>query len=204
MSDLLGKFNVLVRSSISSVFGDDPRRRRGALPDVEHLGEDIDQEITALRERINRALDDEDEQTQAIDALRREVADWDQQADRALERGDEVAARHAIRQMQLTGQRQAMAESDLDQHRRATSELIQRVNELEALVAEARAQHAPAPVEPAAKASPVEVLSSRLRKARLFLETQELEALEPDAPPEDVEDGAIDDDLAQRRARLSQ
>ncbi len=203
MSDLLSKFNVLVRSSINSVFGDEPRRR-GGPPRRDQLGDDIDQEIAALRERINRALDDEDEQAAAIDALRREVADWDQQADRALERDDEATARHAVRQMQHASQRLAMAESDLDQHRRATSELIHRVNELEALVAEARAQQSEAPAEPAAKSGPVEVLSSRLRTARLFLETQEMEALEADAPPEEVEDGAIEDDLAQRRARLSQ
>ena len=203
MTGLLDKFNVLVRSSISSVFGDDPRRR-GTLPGVDRLGADIDQEIAALRERINKALDDEDHQTAAIDALRREAAGWDQQADRALAQGDEATARHAVRQMQLVSQRLAMAEADLDQHRRATSELIHRVNELEALVAEARLYQQETPAEPAAKTGPVEVLSARLRKARLFLETQEMEALEADALPDDVDDSAIDDDLAQRRARLSQ
>jgi chromosome segregation ATPase len=207
MADLMGKLNVLVRSSIQGVLRDEGKRRRkrGPVPSLSALGDDIDQEVAALRQQIDRALDDEERLVADLDALQRQSADWDDQADQALRRGDEATARHAIRQMQTLQQRATMLESDLAQHRISTSELISRVNELEALVAEARHQHQQQPPIQEQKPAPDHVLSARLRKARLFIETQEMEAIQqqPSAAPP-VDDRAVDDDLAQRRARLSQ
>ncbi|MBI5961073.1 MAG: PspA/IM30 family protein, partial [Chloroflexi bacterium] len=137
MSSLINKLNVLVKSSVNSVLGDDtPQRQKKKIP-LSRLGKDIDQEIAALRQQINHALDDEDRMEQEIDSMQSRVADWDQQADQALQQGDEANSRYAIHQMQLQQQRAAMLIADLSQHRLSTSELIQRVNELEALVAQA-------------------------------------------------------------------
>jgi phage shock protein A len=202
----MGKLNVLVRSSIQGVLTDEGKRlKRGGVPPLAHLGDDIDDEIAALRQQIDKALDDEDRMEADWQAMQQQAADWDRQADQALAQGDEVAARHLVRQIQLQQQRAALLASDLAQHRLSTSELISRVNELEALVAEARRQQQPALIPEKERSAPREVLSARLRKARLFIETQEMEALQQEqAPAERVDDGAVDDDLARRRARLSQ
>jgi chromosome segregation ATPase len=196
--NLTDKLNTLIRSSMHGAFGDGtPRSRRRDQP--LKLGKDIDREVAALRQQIDKALGDEDRLTAEINALQRQVADWDQQADRALAKGDEAAARHAVRQMQLEQRRLTMLEADLAQHRFSTSELISRVNELEALVAEAR-QRQKEVAEPENPAE--ESLSARLRRARQEAASTQT-AAQPDAPVV-VDEKVIEDDLARRRARLSQ
>ncbi len=195
MPSLINKLNVLVKSNLHGVLGDDSpdtarRKKSAALP----LGKDIDREIAALRQQIEHALDEEDRLTANSEALQRQVEDWDQQADQALGRGDEATARHAVRQMQLQQQHLAMTVADLAQHRIATSELIQRVNQLEALVSEARRQ----PAQDLEDDD--ESLSARLRQAR----QQAGEQVEPAPHPANVDEKGVEDDLARRRARLSQ
>jgi phage shock protein A len=161
------------------------------------LGKNIDREVAALRQRIDQALDDEDRMTADIQALQRQIDDWDQQADRALVKGDEATARHAVRQMRLQQQRLTMLEAELAQHRFSTSELISRVNELEALVAQAKRQQQETDEDPAE-----DTLSARLRRVRQDIAAQPVDTAQD--VPAAVDDQAIEDDLARRRARLSQ
>jgi chromosome segregation ATPase len=203
MAKLIDKLNTLVRASVQGALGGDApeRSRRGKSPSRKRLGKDIDRDIAALREQVNQALDDEDRMAAEIAAQQRQVADWDRQADAALQKGDESGARHAIRQMQLQQQRAAMVEAELAQHRFSTSELISRVNELEAVVATARQQPpSPAPDEDADD----ELLSARLRQASQDTVRPSLAVEPPSAAPEVVDEQAVEDDLARRRARLSQ
>lgn len=214
MADLMGKLNTLVRSSVHGFLGggdSSPRKRRGNKPpSLARLGKDIDQEIAALRQQINKALDDEDHQEAAIQALQRQIADWDAQADQALSQGNEAVARHAVGQMQIQQRRLTMLEAELEQHRISTSELINRVNELEALVAEARQETRQEETLPTEQTAPLqtdeddETLSARLRRVRHLFATQEMEVVNTDSTPLQVEEAAVDDDLARRRARLSQ
>lgn len=203
MSKLINKLNVLVRSSVNNVLsGDGTRRptskRRRQPASKKGLDQNIDREIVTLRETITQALNDEDRLEADIVSLQRQIADWDQQADAALKRGEEATARHAVHQMQLCQQQMTMIQSDLVQHRRSTSELIHRVNELEALVAEARQQ----PSQDEADQDTVS-LSERLREVRQQANQQTAPAA-PASPPAEIDTRAIDDDLAARRARLSQ
>lgn len=193
MANLLEKLNVLVRSSINNVLGDESEQK------TPRLGKDIDRDIEALRQQMNRALDDEDRKLADIEALRQQIASWDQQADKALSSGDEATARHAVRQMQAQQRQLTMLEADLAQHRIAASELIQRVNELEAVVAQARQQAETSPEE---KKSTGEGLSARLQQAHQHIAQQRTAPTE--AAPESVDESVIEDDLARRRARLSQ
>lgn len=200
MPSLINKLNVLVKSNLHGVVGDDSpdARQRKKMPASVRLGKDIDREIAALRQQIDQALNDEDRMTADMEAAQRQIADLDQQADQALGRGDEANARHMIRQMQLQQQRFTIQEADLAQHRLATTELIQRVNQLEALVAEARRQSQNAPT---VEEDDDESLSVRLRKARQQANEQ-TDTLAP--KPASVDEKVVDDDLARRRARLSQ
>ncbi len=194
--NLTDKLNTLIRSRVQGVLDDvNPRRRGQSLK----AGKNIDRDVAVLRQQINQALDDEDRMTAEIGALQHQIADWDQQADRALTQGDEAAARHAVRQVQLLQQRQAMLEADLAQHRYSTSELINRVNELEALVAEARRPSKDV-VEP--ENPDDERLSTGLSQARP--ESAAPPTVAKPRAPAVVDEQAIEDDLARRRARLSQ
>lgn len=198
MADLFNKLNTLVKASVHGVLGEStPRRKRRAkLPS---LGADIDREIGALRQRIEQALTDEDQMDAEIQDLQRQIADLDAQADHFLAQGDEANARYAVRQIQLLQQRATMLDAELSQHRLSTSELISRVNELEALVAQARQQQAGPPTNDTQQG---ESLAAKLRKARQSVEQEPVS--KPAAEPVRPDDKAVEDDLARRRARLSQ
>lgn len=204
MADLISKLNTLVKASIHGALSDDPDRSQRR--NVPSLGKDIDQEIVALRQQIDSALDHEEKIKAEIESLQREAADWDQQADQALVKGDEATARYAVRQMQIKQQHVALQEADLAQHRISTSELISRVNELEAVVAEVRQQEAAAGESESVEADE-NSLAARLRRVREMFQAPETSAgtknqvKEEDTP---IDAQTIDDDLAQRRARLSQ
>ncbi len=185
MPSLRDKLTVLARSSLGGV-------RSGQGADRPPAG-DLARQVAALRAEIDQALDRDERLARDIEAAQAEIASADRQADEALTRGDEATARHIVRQMQRRQQQLAMLQAEQAQHRRSASDLIRRVNTLEALAAEAQgakaaSQRAAAPVPP-----PVE----RLRQA--------VEEAAPTAPAIEAEldEQAVEDDLARRRARLS-
>lgn len=189
MSDLFDKLNVLVQSRLPRLRGSSQRNRPPAL------GRQADRDLARLRAKIDAALADDDRAQAAIDALSQQIADWDAQADAALAAGQDATARHAVRQMKLVEQRRTMAEAELDAHRRATADLIQQVNAFETALAEARRQSAEAD---SGKPS----LVDRLPAFREPLRRKTGATSGADTAP--VDERAIEDDLARRRARLSQ
>jgi len=214
MADFFKKLNVLVKASVNDLLGEDRAiggaRQKPLTPDK--LGKDVDREIVSLRQRINEALDYEDELQARVQKLQAEVAKFDEQADSAVARGDDEMARYDIEQMQRAQQRLAMAEADLRDHQAVTQELILRVNELDAAVADARRAKSSAedvPAEPAERVSGGEVVSNVLREMREKInEMGDLikakdEVQQPPTPAADADDQNVDDDLAQRRDRLS-
>ena len=137
MSDFFKKLNVLVKASLNDLLDSDPEHpERGLRPDK--LGKNIDAEVKALRQRVNDALDYEDQLVQRVQSLQQEAETLDGNADQALEQGREDEARQILLRLQATRQRLSMAEADLQDHRSVTQELIMRVNELDAAVADAR------------------------------------------------------------------
>lgn len=194
MARLRDKLNVLLQSSVRGVRRDPAARERKA-PALARQ----DRTLAALRQQIDAALDEDDRLVQQLAVLRQEIAGWDEEADRLLRTGETAAARQRIRQLQLKRQQQAMQEAVLYQHRHAVAELIQRANVLEATLAEARrAQGGQAEgqeLDPSLTAR-LQIIRERVAQAA----TQPAPPAAPAAPPDEQ---AIDDDLAQRRARLS-
>gem|GEM_PF-2764519 len=234
MTDLLSKINTLIRARVEGFLSEDlglPLGRPGRAPlSADRLGKDIDREVAALRRRIDAALErDENLQTQ-IAALRQEAADWDLKADNALLEKDEATARHAVAQIQRLEERAALLEADLAQLRRNTAELIDRVNVLEGLVADARRQQGieppaaprqtagPPPAESqvaepptvprqTAEPPPAPTLEAVLQTTRCEIEALEAEekrlAAAQDQARQVVETIQVEDDLALRRQRLA-
>lgn len=188
MSSLFDKLNVLIQSRLPRM-GGSPRRRTPPA-----LGRKADRELARLRARIEQALADDDRAQTEVAALDRQIADWDAQANAALAAGQDAVARHAIRQMKLVEQRRTMAQADLDAHRRATADLIQQVNAFETAVAEARR-------EIAGTASAKPPLEEQLPEFRSLVQRGPSASPVEPAP---VDERAVEDDLARRRARLSQ
>lgn len=188
MASLFDKLNVLIQSRVPRL-GSSSRRHPPPA-----LGRKADRELARLRVRIDEALADDDRAQAEVDALDRQIAQWDAQADAALSTGQDAAARHAIRQMKQVEQRRTLVQADLDAHRRATAELIQQVNAFEAAVAEARRQTADTG---SAKPPPEEYLADLRESLRRGPGAAPTE-------PSPVDERAVEDDLARRRARLSQ
>jgi phage shock protein A len=193
MDSLFKKLNVLIKSGIHDIVGDDPSRRTASPP---RLGKDIDREIAALRQRVNDAAAYEDELKTRIRTLEDEVARLDMQADEAVEAQREEQARYLIEQMQRAQQRLTMARADLREHQLVAQELLQRVNTLEAYVAEARRQQQSTPEPPSGG------LADMLRSAREKI-AGEAQLPQAEAHRETIDESVIEDDLERRRQRLS-
>lgn len=192
MTELLKKLNILLRSSLND-------RHESAPPP---LSRNAERDVDRLRQTINEALRYEDELKARLGTLDAEVARWDAEADRAVSVNEDAAARYAIEHMQRAQQRQTIAAADLHDHQRVTQELIQRVNLLDAAVADARrAQSSEAQ-------TPAPGLNDVLRDARdtmtsLGNTTASQAEVAPPVPDVPVDDQAVDDDLENRRRRLS-
>jgi chromosome segregation ATPase len=191
MPGLRAKLRVLMQANLRGERGE-------AAPSIRRAGADV----AALRQQIARALDDEDRLQQTIQAAAAQIAALDQQADEALSRGDEATARHLVGQLQRRRQQLAFLEADLAQHRYVTADLMRRVNTLEALVAQAQQSVA----QGEALDEDTVPLAERIRQARAEI-ARRVETLRTSetAPADDaLDEQAIEDDLARRRARLSQ
>jgi hypothetical protein len=218
MNDLFKKLNVLLKSGVHSVGQTEaPHGERQPEPPL-RVGSSLEKEVAALRERINEAVRYEEELTLRVRQYEQEAARWDNQADDAVAQGNDASARYAIEQMRRAEQRAVMADADLRAHQIATQDLIQRVNTLESVVADALREQAAQvveqqPTDEAPSVTPPENLhlpdlSNVLREAReKILSLSDLASAQrevnPTEPPEDDGETQIDDDLEARRQRLS-
>ncbi len=204
MSDFFKKLNVLVKVGLNDLI--DTQAERPKLT-ARRLGQNLDREVSALRERINEALTYEDELAARVQVLQAEAEQLDQEADAAVQAGRDAAARQAIGGLQRTRQRLAMAEADLKDHRLVTQELITRVNELEAAVADAKHAQPDTPTEEPltqvgqALSDVLHEMQAKIVTLRDSLEASPTPADEPPDQPEAETD--VDDDLARRLERLS-
>lgn len=224
MNDLLKKLNTLVRASLNDITPSLPRFEREP---------NLDRQVADLRQRINEALEHEDDLQAQVNSLHQEVLRLDAAADQAVQQGRESEARQILEQLKRAEQRLAFAESDLRTHRRAVEELIGRVNLLEAAVGDKKAAEQPAttsapaatssiqstPPSPEAVAQPIESTMDRISKK--ITEAQEKtrerihqmgdllnaqKASEPasGAPNSDTPNSkSADDELGERLRRLS-
>ena len=204
MNDLLNKLNVLVKATLSDVLTGDSRRNKLVTSgdDKPSAVQEGKQQITQLRQRISETLAFEDELQKQIQSLQAEVADWDEQADAAVQSGDEAKAHYAVEQMQRVQQRLTMVQSDLAAHEIVTQELIYQVNKLEAAVDAAAKKQ----TDETAGAGANEKVSGVLRDMRdkvLELSDQIASRTKVSSEPVETNPEPVEDDLTKRRQRLS-
>lgn len=132
MSSLFDKINTLVNAQVNDLLGRNPR---SPLARVKLNDEDVEKNprrsVQSLRQRLEEALDYEDDLQARIDSLMRAVADLDQQVDQFLQAGDEIGARRLQNQMNLKLQQLTIAESELRDHRLLTQHLMQEMTTVE-------------------------------------------------------------------------
>lgn len=222
MNDLFKKLNLLVKSSMNDVLGDNRSQRQ---PDPVKLGKQLGNEVRHLRTRVNDAVSHEETLQDRVAQLHQQIANLDQEADEAVKMGKEAQARHLITQMQRLQQRTEMAEADLREHQLVTQELIQRVNLLDAIVSESQHNEttndeAGEVLEDSANVNQsiqdtMNTLSGMLRNAREKISsvTSSPEStddsgsrLKTNADPDDlstVDDSTVNDDFEARLTRLT-
>lgn len=134
------KLNTLVKSQINDIVSPiderESRARRNALSRMD-IRRGLQQDVSVLRQRIDDALAYQDELQAKTDKLYAEVADWDAKADQAVNEGRELDARKHISRMQQAQRELEMTEAALTEHRYITQDLINQVNTLDEVVAEA-------------------------------------------------------------------
>lgn len=132
-----GKLNHLVKAHINNVL--DPidektsKSRKKALSRQDIRGS-LQKDVTVLRQRIDDALNHQDELQAKADKLYQDISNWDRKADDAVAAGKESDARYALERMQQANRDLAMTEADLKEHRYITQELISQVNMLDATI----------------------------------------------------------------------
>lgn len=201
MADLFKKLSVLIQAGLNDAIPEAinpaaPQRRRLS---PERLGKDIDKEVARLRERVNEAVEYEGRLTDQVRALEQEIAQWNRQADDAVTQGDEGGARYAIEQLKRAERRLEMAQSDLNAHQLVTQDLIQRVNLLDAVVADSRAEAEPSAHEKTAANAEAGIKSAAASVADVLRQARE----KVGAPTESPAQAKPDDDLSERLRRLS-
>ena len=132
------KLNLLLKSRLTDVLGGNPLQKFSVTS--KHLGKDLDHEVEYLRKQINDAVAYEEGLQQRVEQLTQDAEEIDRKADQAVENGDDIEARHLIGRLQHVQQHLIIAKSDLHEHQLVTQDLIQRVNTLDAIVAEAKRQ----------------------------------------------------------------
>lgn len=203
MNDLFKKLNTLVRAQVSDALTPRPRTTH------DPLGKKLDDDVESLRERINQAIEHEDKLQAQVATLHADIARLDQQADEAVEQGNDALARHLIAQMQRSQQHLAMVESDLREHQIVAQELIQRVNLLEATVADKRYEEqqagddAEASVDTARDRVSHVVREVRDKIAEMSDRIAARQEVNPSLTDTPQEEEQVDSDLEARRNRLS-
>lgn len=202
MTDFFKKLNVLVKASLREALSEP-----GLPLTRDRLGSNVGREVALLRERVNQALDYEDELANRVSQIQAEVEQLDREADLAVEQGDDDAARRKVADLRRAEKRLEMAESDLREHRLVTQELITRVNELDAAVADAQRAKGDEPLaeEPLERAGRVvaDVLHEMRERIAEMGEIISASTTEVDTPEINSSQTDIDDDLERRRSRLS-
>ncbi len=132
MSSLFDKINTLVNAQVNDLLGRNPRSPLARIKlNAEDAEKNPRRSVQSLRQRLEEAIDYEDDLQAKIESLMREVADLDQQVDRVLQAGDEFSARRLQNQLNLKGQQLTIAESELRDHRLLTQHLMQEMTTVE-------------------------------------------------------------------------
>ncbi len=214
MDSIFKKLNILIKATISDLTKS-PLSARRSMRGVGGGLKGLERQIQILRERMQDAYHYEDKLIQEIEQLGARVEEWDAKADAAVEANRDADARYAIARMQRYRQQLAIAEADLDDHRRVSQELQENINRLEAIVEEAKQQTSE-------EETPIEEDTSLVTRWSDFIRTTQnrlgdilssrSDPSASDIPDDSAEDSniaptsntdEIDDDLSRRRSRLS-
>lgn len=132
MSSIFEKLNTLVNAQVNELLGRNPRSPLARIKlNPEDAEKNPHRSVQNLRQRLNEAIEYEDELQEKTELLMREAVALDQQVDAFVRAGDEIDARHVQGQLNLKQQQLAIAESELRNHRLMSRHLMKELASLE-------------------------------------------------------------------------
>lgn len=132
MSELFDKITTLINAQLNDFLGKNPRSPLARIRlDADEAEENPQRSARNLRQRLEEAIDYEDELQAKIDQRMREVVELDKLVDEMLHSGDEYSAQRLQGQLNMKQQQLTIAESELRDHRLMTQHLMQELGTLE-------------------------------------------------------------------------
>ena len=145
MSDLFEKVSTLINAQFNDLLGRNPRSPLARIRlNAEAADKNPRHSARSLRQRLEEAIEYEDELQTAVDERLRAVVELDKLVDDMLRSGDEISAQRLQGQLNMKQQHLSIAESELRDHRLMTRHLLQELGTLEmALDSQARRSQTP-------------------------------------------------------------
>jgi phage shock protein A len=219
MNDFFDKLNTLIRVKFNDLLGSSSQGDTADLPASARPIDRVAHDAEKLRERVNDAVGYEKKLQTQIDDIYKQLPILNRQADEATEKGNEAMARHFIEKINRLQDRLTTLEKDLAEHQQLAQDLMHKVNQLEATIADIQTQKASGESgtdddvyqkNATDKLSDlvndtqrrIQALGDKIMARKATLQTQSDDLPSPissDAPT----DADIDDDLERRRNRLS-
>lgn len=132
MSELFDKISTLINAQLNDFLGKNPRSPLARIRlDADEAEENPQRSARNLRQRLDEAIDYEDELQAKIDQRMREIVELDKLVDEMLRSGDEYSAQRLQGQLNMKQQQLTIAESELRDHRLMTQHLMQELGTLE-------------------------------------------------------------------------
>ena len=132
MASLFDKISTLVNAQVNDLLGKNPR---SPLARYRLNAEEADKNprgtALTLRQRLDEAVDYEDELQAKVDGIVQEALALDEQVDEMLRSGDEFGARRLQGQLNMKQQQLTIAESELQDHRLVTQHLMREMAALD-------------------------------------------------------------------------
>ncbi len=132
MSDIFDKISTLINAQLNDFLGKNPRSPLARIKlNADEAEKNPQRSAHSLRQRLEEAIEYEDELQARIDERMRAVVELDKLVDDMLRSGDEVSAQRLQNQLNMKQQHLAIAESELQDHRLLTRHLMQELATLD-------------------------------------------------------------------------
>ena len=130
----LQTFSLVVRSNVASL----TERFENPERVLHQLILDMEDELERVRSSVAGVLADEIQLGKQVEKAREEVRQWQERAEKAIKRRDEVQAKQAIEQKVLADQRAAQLEKEHAKQKEETAKLHRALHDLEHKIRQAR------------------------------------------------------------------
>ncbi len=132
MAGLFDKISILVNAQVNDLLGKNPRSPLARYRlNADESEKNPRRTALTLRQRLDEAVDYEDELQAKVDAIMQDALALDGQVDEMLRSGDEFGARRLQGQLNMKQQQLTIAESELHDHRLVTQHLMREMAALD-------------------------------------------------------------------------